>query len=289
MTMSAEKPDKEIRLSAGTIRYRDVGTGPVLLFVHGLLVNGTLWTPLVERLRADHRCIVPDLPLGSHSVPMNPDAELDPLAVADLMAEMIDALELEDVTLVGNDSGGAISQMVATRHPGKVGRLILTNCDTYEDFPPALFKYLLVAARIPGALRGLGQSLRFKPLRRSPIAYGVLTKSRLSDEQLEDWVRPGIDSAEIGRDTRKFLRGASGKQTMEAARKLADFQAPTLFAWAEEDRWFKLADAERLAASMPNATVERIADSKTFVSLDQPQRLAEIITSFVRETKPVAA
>ena len=102
-------------MSAGTIRYRDVGTGPSRsLFVHGLLVNGSLWDPAVERLRADHRCIVPDWPLGSHSVPMNPDADLDPPAIAELVAELIDALELEDVTLVGNDSGGAISQMVAT-------------------------------------------------------------------------------------------------------------------------------------------------------------------------------
>jgi pimeloyl-ACP methyl ester carboxylesterase len=278
----------EVRLTQGTIRYRDSGSGEPLLFVHGLLVNGRLWEQAAGRLQADFRCIVPDLPLGSHTVPMNEDADLSPPGIADLLVEFMEALGLKGATLVGNDSGGAISQILATKHPDRVGRLVLTNCDTYDNFPPKLFSYLILAAKVPGALGMLSQSLRFRPLRRSPIAFGVLTKSRLDSELLEDWVRPGIDDPEIRRDTRRFLNGASPEQTLEAARGLESFSAPTLFAWAPEDRWFPIAHAERLGASMPNARVVRIPDSKTFVSIDQPERLASAIAAFMRETKPVA-
>ncbi|MGH2923154.1 MAG: alpha/beta fold hydrolase [Solirubrobacterales bacterium] len=280
---------EEVRLSQGSIRYRDEGSGEPLVFVHGLLVNGRLWDGVVDALRDRHRCIVPTLPLGSHTVPMEPDADLSAAGVARLIAEMLDALSLERVTLVGNDSGGALCQIVATRHPKRVGRMVLTNCDTYEDFPPKLFSYLKVAARIPGALTATAQSLRFKPLRRSPLAYGVLTKTRIDSELLDEWVGAGLGDAAIRRDTRKFILGMDPAETVRAAGELAGFRAPTLFAWAPEDRWFKVADAERLAASMPNARVERIPDSKTFVPIDQPRRLAELIAAFVGETKPVAA
>jgi len=280
---------EEARLSQGTIRYTDRGEGEPLLFVHGLLVNGRLWEPLADRLQERFRCIVPDLPLGSHATPMPADADLSAPGVAAIVAELITSLGLDRVTLVGNDSGGAISQLVATRHPDRVGRLVLTNCDLYENFPPKLFAYLPLAARIPGAFTVLSQSMRLRPLRRTPIAFGVLTKRRLDSELLEAWVRPGIDDAAVRRDARKFLRDSSPEQTVQAAQDLARFRAPTLFAWAPEDRWFRIADAERLAASMPDARIERIADAKTFVSLDQPERLAEVITAFVRETEPVPA
>ena len=279
----------EARLSQGTIRYRDEGSGEPLLFVHGLLVNGRLWEQVVDLLQPDYRCIVPDLPLGSHRSPMNEDADLSPPGVARIVGELIEHLELDRVTLVGNDSGGAISQILATTQPERVGRLILTNCDAYENFPPKLFWYLLAAARVPGAMTVLSQSMRLKPLRRTPVAFGVLTKSKLDSELLEDWVRPGLDDPGVRRDSGKFLRGSSPKQTMEAARKLENFHSPTLFAWAPEDRWFPIEHAERLAASMPDARVVRIDDAKTFVSIDQPERLAAAIDAFVREKKPVAA
>jgi pimeloyl-ACP methyl ester carboxylesterase len=277
-----------VDLSQGTISYREAGSGQPIVFVHGLLVNGRLWERVVPKLSESFRCIVPDWPLGSHRMPMNPDADLSPMGIAATVAAFLDELGLEQVTLVGNDSGGAISQIVATRHPERVGRLILTNCDAYDDFPPKLFSYLGLVAKIPGGVTATAQSLRFKPLRRSPIAFGVLTESRLDDDMLDDWVRPGLESAEVRRDTRKFLRAMSPKYTRQAAKDLESFAAPTLFAWAPEDRWFKVEHADRLAASMPDARVVRIPGSKTFVALDQPEALADAIGSFMRETKPAA-
>lgn len=279
---------KEIALPQGTIRYREMGSGEPLLFVHGLLVSGRLWDPVAERLKSEFRCILPELPLGCHRVPMAPDADLSPPGVARIVAELIEALDLERVTLVGNDSGGAVSQLVATSRPDLVGRMVLTNCDLYENFPPKLFAYFKPVARIPGGLTVLTHSMRIKPLRRTPIAFGLLTKSRLSDELLDDWLEPGTNNPLIRKDTAKFMVGASPKQTERAARELADFQAPTLFAWAPEDRLFKIEGAERLAPTMPDARIVRIPNAKTFVSLDQPGPLAEAIAAFMRETKPVA-
>lgn len=275
----------ELTLSQGTIRYRDPGKGEPIVFVHGLLVNGRLWDGVAERLQGDHRCILPDLPLGSHTVAMSPDADLGAPGVAALVAELLERLDLKKVTLVGNDSGGAISQIVATRHPQRVGRLVLTNCDMFDNFPPKLFAYLKPAAKVPGLLSGVAQSLRVPALRRTPLAYGVLTKTRIPSELLEEWVRPGIEDAGVRRDTRKFILGSSPEQTREAARELERFAAPTLLAWAPEDRWFPIAHAERLAAAMPDARVVRIADARTFVSIDQPQRLAEEVGAFMRATK----
>ena len=279
----------EARLPQGTIQYRESGTGEPLVFVHGLLANGRLWDTLAEQLSPDFRCIVPEWPMGSHPVPMNADADLTPPGFARLVADFMESLDLDGVTLVGNDSGGAISQIVATNHPERLKRLVLTNCDLYEDFPPKLFAYLKPTARIPGAIALVGQTMRIKPLRRSPLAYGVLAKHRIDDDVLESWIRPGLENSDIRRDTRKFILGIDPKYTLEAARELESFDKPTLFAWAPEDRWFKVDYAERLAASMPDARVERIADSKTFISLDQPERLAEVIRSFVREPAPASA
>jgi pimeloyl-ACP methyl ester carboxylesterase len=277
----------EAKLPQGTIHYREKGSGEPLVFVHGLLVNGRLWEQPAESLASDFRCIVPDWPLGSHSTPMDTGADLSPPGVAGIVADFLERLDLDRVTLVGNDSGGAISQLVATQRPERIGRLVLTNCDAYDNFPPKLFSYFKLAARIPGGMTLLTQSMRIKPLRRTPIAFGQLTKSRLSDDLLESWLRPGLDP-DVRRDTGKFVRGISPKQTEQAARDLERFKAPTLFAWAPEDRWFKIEHAERLAASMPDARVVRIPDAKTFVSIDQPQRLAQAITSFVRETAPLS-
>jgi pimeloyl-ACP methyl ester carboxylesterase len=276
---------KQVELPQGTIRYRDSGAGEPIVFVHGALVDGRLWKDVVPLLERDFRCLVPDLPLGSHQVPMKPDADLTPYGLARLVADFIEALDLRDVTLVGNDTGGAICQITAARHPERLARLVLTPSDAYEDFPPAAFKYLTVAARIPGALPMLAQSTRLGALRRSPIAYGWLTKKRLDDDLLRAWVEPGLKDRGVARDGRKVLLGAHKRYTLEAAEKLKSFDRPTLIAWSTEDRFFKLKHGEQLARDIPDARLERIDDARTFVSLDQPERLAELIAGFVREPR----
>ena len=179
------------------------------MFVHGLLANGDLWRKVVPELAGDFRCIAPDWPLGSHSEPMNPDADLTPAGVATIVADFLEALDLRDVTLVGNDSGGAISQIVITTRPERIGRLVLTSCDGFEIFPPRMFQYLSLVAKLPGGVFTLGQSMRIRAVRRLPIAYGALTNKPQEPEISDSYVRPVIESAGVRADLRKFLRTVS--------------------------------------------------------------------------------
>jgi pimeloyl-ACP methyl ester carboxylesterase len=276
---------KEIRLAQGVIRYRDVGSGPVVVFVHGLLVNGLLWRKVVPRL-SGLRCVVPDWPLGSHELPLVGGADVSPGGVARLIADFLVALELEDVTLVGNDSGGAICQLVVTRHPERIRRLVLTPCDAYENFLPPMFRYLQWLARVPGgAVVGM-QMLRVPALRRLPIAFGWLSKRPLERAVSDAYVAPILRDAGVRRDTTAFLRGIDKRDTLAAAARFGEFAKPVLIAWAPEDRFFPLAHAERMAAAFPHARLETIADSRTFVPEDQPERLASLIADFVREPAP---
>ena len=267
-------------LKAGTIEYEDTGgSGPVLVFVHGLLVGGTLWRKVVAQLDG-YRCVVPTLPLGSHREPMRDRSALTPNGVADLIAEFMDRLELTDVTIVANDTGGAITQLLLTRRPERVARVVFTPCDAFENFLPPAFKPLqwMAKARLVGASL---QAMRIKPLRGTPLAYGMLTKRPIPAEVLEGWVRPALNSRGVRRDVTYFTRHIDKRLTLDAAAKLGSFDRPVLFAWAAEDRFFKIAFAERLGAIFPDARVEPIDDAYTFVSEDQPEALARLIDEFV--------
>lgn len=276
-------PQKEARLDAGVIRYRECGRGEPILFVHGLLMNGDLWRKVVPALSKSFRCITPDWPMGSHEVGLRPDADLTPSGQAKIVADFLAALDLKDVTLVGNDSGGAVSQIVVTEHPKRIGRLVLATCDAFEIFPPPFFNYILWSARVPGAIYLLSQTLRFRSLRSLPIAYGWIAKRPIDHAVTDAWTTPArVDSA-VRRDLVKFLKGASNEYTIAAGKKLAQFDRPVLLAWAKDDRFFPLSLAERLAGEFPNARLVPVEDSYTLVPEDQPERLAELVTAFMRE------
>ncbi|HSD23191.1 MAG TPA: alpha/beta hydrolase [Solirubrobacterales bacterium] len=278
----------EVRLPQGTINYTETGDGPPIVFAHGLLVDGRLWRKVTPLLEDRFRCIVPDLPLGSHRSPMNPDADLSPPGLARIVAGFLETLDLQDVVLVANDTGGAISQITAANHPERIGRLLLTNCDAFENFLPPAFRPLQWAARVPGMLTGMMQGMRFAPMRRLPNAYGWLIKRDFDGAPTREWVEPYLEGRGVRRDTIKVLRGIDPRYTNEAAEKLRSFGRPALLAWAVEDRFFKISFAEKLADTINGATLERIEDSYTFVSEDQPERLAELIARFAREPAPVA-
>jgi pimeloyl-ACP methyl ester carboxylesterase len=267
----------EIALAQGTVRYRDDGAGTPVVFVHGVLVDGQVWTPVTDGLDGLRR-VVPDLPLGSHRVPMRPDADLSPTGLAKLIADFLAALDLRDVTLVGNDTGGALCQLVVTRHPERIGRLVLTNCDAFDNFPPKLFRGLVLAARAH-LLTAAIQPMRLRAARRLPIAYGWLAH-RVPDELLDAWVEPFLTDAGVRRDTRRVLAGVDRGLLLDTAARLRSFDRPVLLAWAPEDRFFPLEHARRLAAIFPDARVVEVPGSRTFVSLDQPERLMALIRDF---------
>src|SRR3954471_9282546 len=173
----------EIELPQGTVRYRDEGSGPTtIVFIHGLLVDGRLWDDVVPLLAKDARVIVPDLPLGSHHVALRPDADLTPYGLTKLIADFLEALDLTDVTLVGNDTGGGLCQILVTRHPERVGRLVLTPCDAFENFPPPMFRPIqYLGGYVPGALAVIGQPTRSKAIAKSQLGFGPLALNHRPD------------------------------------------------------------------------------------------------------------
>jgi pimeloyl-ACP methyl ester carboxylesterase len=288
MPTNEQAATKEVTLTSGTIRYRDSGTGMPVVFVHGLLVNGSLWRKVVTQLTPSFRCIVPDLPLGSHTIPMHPEADLTPPGLARLIAEFLAALDLHEVTLVGNNTGGALCQLVITQQPERIGRLVLTNCDVFDNFLPLFFRPLQWASHVPGFVFVIAQALRWHFFRTSPLALGWLAKYPVDTAIVESYVRPVIANAGLRRDLTKVLKGISARYTLEAAEKFGDFRRPVLLAWAEEDRFFTMRYAKRLRSSFPVAQLQTISDSATFVPEDQPEVLAQLIKVFISDTEEMS-
>jgi pimeloyl-ACP methyl ester carboxylesterase len=251
------------------------GDGPPVLFLHGAFVDGSLWDPVVDLL-PDRRCLVPTLPLGSHVVPVADRSVLTPFGVVDLIADEIARLGLTDVTVVGNDTGGALAQLLVTRRPEGVSRLVLTPCDALEVFPPVMFKPLFALGLSPYLLAAGIAPLRFPPARRLPIAFGWLSK-RASDETLARWAAPALGNFEIVRDAAHFLRACDPSLLLDAAPLLRSFEGEVVLGWAVEDRCFKIELGRRLAAQFRSARFVEIDDSYSFVPIDRPDALAPLI------------
>ena len=275
--------EHRVELPHGTVRVYEQGEGPVLLFVHGLLVSHTLWDLVVERLADRHRCLAIDLPLGAHRDPMRPDADLSPRGLASIVAGVMDELDLHDVTLVGNDTGGAICQIVVAHHPERLAGLVLTTCDAYEHFPPAFVKPFTWVGRAPRLGDVLLQSGRFAPIREALVA--PVNKRRSADRN-EAWVAP-LRDAGVRRDVLRVLAGIEPSHTLAAVPGLKSFGRPALVVWSRGDRVFPLEDGKRLAADL-DAQLEVLDDTRTFIPLDQPDRLAELIGAFVSDRVAVA-
>jgi pimeloyl-ACP methyl ester carboxylesterase len=275
---------REARLRAGPIRYHDAGHGPVLVFVHGYLVNANIWRKLVPLLADRYRCIAVDWPLGSHVAPM-PGADLSPPGIARLVGDFLDELDLRDVTLVGNDSGGAYAQIAAADRPERIARLVLNSCETPDcSWPPGPggFGLLKAAARRSATHRVLYEPLRLPATWRLPNTYGWLAKRPIDSQVMRSYVRPVLTRPAIRHDGRRAIGAVSPRYTRAAADRLRrSFGKPVLLAWAADDRVFPLHHAERYAAAL-GAELRTIADAYTYTAEDQPQRTAELLTDWLR-------
>jgi pimeloyl-ACP methyl ester carboxylesterase len=254
-------------------------TSRPIVFVHGYLVDGRLWEGVVDRLADRFRCLAPDWPLGAQQVAMNPDADLSPPSLARLIAEFVERFDLEDVTIVGNDSGGAISQILAANHPNSLSRLALTNCDTHENFPPGIFKAMPPLAKLPGGIVALSAPFRVPFIARQ--AFAPFARTKIPDALIASWMRPAIQDGAVMHDLKKVTAGMHKRHTLEAAAKLRNTNLPIRLLWAPGDKFFPIRYAERLAGEVNNAQIVQIPDARTFVPLDQPQRVADEIAQFV--------
>jgi pimeloyl-ACP methyl ester carboxylesterase len=273
---------KQLELSAGTIEYTDTGQGPPVVLLHGLLMDASLWDGVIADLSADHRCLAPTLPLGAHRHAMHADADLSLPGIARLAAEFLDRLGLHDVTLAGNDTGGALVQLLMAAGADRAGRVVLASCEAFDNFPPGLTgKALVLSGKLPPPLLGLFmQQMRLRPLRRMPAAFGWLT--RRGDAATARWLRPVLTQPEIRRDAVRVLRAASADPDflVRAAGRLPDFHRPALIVWASEDRVMPAEHGRRLAALLPHGRLAEVADSYTLIPLDKPASLARLIREF---------
>ncbi|MEU4160374.1 alpha/beta hydrolase [Actinoplanes sp. NPDC026670] len=268
-------------LPAGTIHYRDLGTGRPLVFLHGLLQDGRVWNEVVDRLAGEFRCLVPDLPLGAHRTAMRPDADLSVTGVAGLVTDLFEVLDLRDVTLVGNDTGGAVAQIVAAQRPARLGSLVLISCEAFDNVPPPVFRALPPAARL-GLLPALLWPLRFRAPRSLATGYGRLTRGPLPHDLIDDWIAAYRSDPGIRRDTRRFVTSLGDRHVLtRLAEPLAAFPDPALVLWAADDELFPVDHARRLGRLLPAARVEIVEDSRTWVMLDQPDRTAAAIRRFL--------
>jgi pimeloyl-ACP methyl ester carboxylesterase len=276
----------EIELSAGTVEYEDTGeNGPVLVLLHGLAMDGSLWRGVMADLREDHRCIVPTLPLGGHRRPMHPDADLSILGMARLVAEFLAELDLNEVTLVGNDWGGA-QLLVSEGLDGRVGRLVLASCEAFDNYPPGIpGRAVAQAAAIPGGVYAAFQAMRLRPLRYLPLTWGWMSKRPVPEEVMDGWFRPLQTQGEIRRDLRKYATSIPPKKVLlEWSERLRTFDRPALVVWAAEDRVMPREHGRRLAELFPQGRLLEIPDSYTLIPEDQPTELARAIREFVRDT-----
>jgi pimeloyl-ACP methyl ester carboxylesterase len=272
----------EIELSAGTIDYKDTGgDGPVLVFLHGLTIDSTVWRKVVPGL-SEYRCVLPTLPLGAHRRPMRPDADLSLRSMALLVGEFLEKLELDDVTLVLNDWGGA-QFLISEGKADRLARLVLVACEAFDNYPPGLpGKLIVLAARTPGGLAGTMKLLRFQAFRRAPGGWGWMSKRPVPRAVMDGWFAPAAASAEIRRDIKKYGLSVPPKETLlDWADRLKAFDKPVLVVWAEEDKLMPREHGRRLADLFPDARLVEVPDSYTLVPEDQPELLVTQLREFV--------
>lgn len=274
---------KQVDVTAGTIQYEEAGAdGPTVVLLHGLLMDNTVWRAVTESLQADHRVIVPTLPLGSHRIPMRPDADLSMGGQARIVGELLDALDLTDVTLVGNDIG--IAQVVAADHPERLGRLVLTSQEAFDNIPPGLpGKVAGLAARVPGGIAIAARSLRLTAFQRQPTTFGWMCNAPLPKDMVRSWTEAPINNRAVRTDLVKYVRTTDNDSVLnEAAERLRGFTKPALVAWSEHDKVMPMEHGRRLAELLPDARLVTIPDARVLSPLDQPDSVARLIRDFVR-------
>lgn len=273
----------QLALRQATIEYQEFGpkdaTRPPVFFVHGILADGQLWREVAEGLaRRGFRCIVPTLPLGSHTIPVNDAAVLSLPGVAEMINDALVALDLSDVTLVGSDTGGGICQLVVDAHPDRIGRLVLTNCDAFDKCPPFPYDVAFRALRGPISIKALCQPLRSRRLRESTFGYGLLI-NKPDPDLTAAWLQPCLTDSRICRDLAALARSVNRFDLTDVATRLPRFAKPVTLVWGQLDRCFTPGLGRRLARLFSNAKLIEVPDAKTFVALDQPDAVVDAIAA----------
>jgi pimeloyl-ACP methyl ester carboxylesterase len=272
------------RLPNGTeLDHWTVGSGRPLVLVHGLLATARHWSLMVDALAADHTVVVPELPFGGHRRALDPAVDVSVTGQARLVADLIEALGLDDVVVVGNDTGGTVVQLLLVDHADRIGAAVISDCDAFDNLPPPIFRYLCWLARVPWLLTLAMRTMRAIPmLQRTPLAFGRLTRRGVP----RDIARHAVDlfcrRGPTRNDLVRFLRTVDSAPTLAAAERFGDVTVPCLIAWSEDDRVFPFAHAERLAAAIPGARLVTCRRAGAYLPYDEPRWFADQIIEFAR-------
>jgi pimeloyl-ACP methyl ester carboxylesterase len=274
-----------VEVSAGTIDYEDTGgDGPVVVLLHGLLMDGSLWRHVVGGLSPAYRCLLPTLPLGAHRSPMRPDANLSMGGIANILGEFLEKLDLRDVTIVMSDWGGP-QLLVGGKWDDRLARLVICNCEAFDNVPPqGAARGLPYIARIPGGITTALVPFRFDFLRRLPMTYGPLSKKPVPQKVMDRWFTPALKQRAVRRDLRKYILSApqGRRELMGAVENLRRFDRPALVCWAIEDRLMPREHGRRLSELFPHGRLFEIEDSYTLISEDQPSVLTARMREFLQ-------
>src|SRR6266850_2289568 len=230
---------RSVQTPSGRISYTEQGSGPVALFVHGVLLNGYLWRHQLEDLSNIRRCIAVDL-LAHGDTEIAPDQDVSVTANAKMLKEFLDALHIDQVDLVGNDSGGGIAQIFAALYPERVRSLTLTDCDTHDNWPPEAFKPFVDMVKAGGLRDTLDAMLADKAIFRSPGALGPAYEQpeSVTDEDIETYLRPLVRTEQRTHDLQRFVVAFDNKHTRVIESQLRALRAPTLIVWGTDDVYF---------------------------------------------------
>jgi len=274
-----------VSIPAGEIEIHEIGTGTPLVCLHGALVSWQIWEPIARPLaQRGYRVIMPSLPLGAHPTAMQAGTDLTPTGLAQIIADVVAALDLPTVTTLSTDTATALTQLVLTLHAGVIDRAVMTSGDCFRYFFPPMFRPLQALGYLPWLLPRVAGGMKNQKLRESPFALGWITKAGVSDEIAAAWGKPIVRDRHVRRDAAKVLRGINTRHTMRAAKALPDVTVPVMLVWGEIDKAFPIKLAHRLAALIPNCRLETVPDAATFVSLDNPDALVTLIEDFVPAT-----
>jgi pimeloyl-ACP methyl ester carboxylesterase len=269
---------KRVRVDGLDIDYVDTGTGPTVLFVHGVYVTGAVWNDVVTELGEGFRCVVPTWPLGAHSTSTD-GADLGAEAAARRIVHFMEALDLTGVTVVANDTGGGLvlaSLGDSSLDTSRIGRLVLTNCDSYEHFPPGSFAQIVKLCRLSSAVGGaIVRLLATGP--GQAFFLKAVSKHRPSPQRQHEIFGAFATSGAARRDAVTVTASLDPALTLRATPAIEAFDRPVTLAWGTEDKLFPLDHALRLRDAFPRATLIEISDCSAFVMLDAPQKLAEAI------------
>ena len=273
---------RTVEVPAGVIEYDEAGSGPPVVLLHGLLMDHTLWDRVLPLLPEGFRYIRPVLPLGAHRHAMNPGADLTLPGQVRIVADLLDALHLQDVTLVHADWGGALF-LTARGLDHRVARQVILPCEAFDNFPPGLpGKMVALAVRLPGGLQLAARQLRVGWLRRLPLLYGQMARRPVPGELIRRWTEPVLSDPGIRRDLLAYCRGPFDKAALirdtEALRR---FHGDVLVLWSPDNKVMPLAHGHRLAALMPQARYAEIPDAYVLSMLDDPEAVARETGTFL--------